>query len=98
MSRTEAALVDDMNVLMYGVLQFSETLHHTHQNTEAKLSRIAHGIKGTESLVQHLGQDTEQTIHSERQIKDRLSVIQVRTDTLLITSLKHRRLLVLTRI
>lgn len=71
--------MDDVNVLMYGVLQFSESLHHAYQNTEAKLARITHAITDTERLVQRLGQDTEQTVHSERQIKRRLSVIQVRT-------------------
>ncbi|XP_060799405.1 golgin subfamily A member 4 [Neoarius graeffei] len=79
MPRTEAKgePVDDVNVLMYGVLQFSESLHHAYQNTEAKLARITRAITDTERLVQRLGQDTEQTIHSERQIKRRLSVIQV---------------------
>lgn len=81
MPRTEPKieLVDDVNVLMYGVLQFSESLHHTYQNTEAKLARITRALTDTERLVQRLGQDTEQTIHSERQIKHRLGIIQVRT-------------------
>lgn len=79
MPRTEAkvASLDDANVLMYGVVQFSESLHHAYQNTEAKLARITRTITDTESLVQRLEQDTEQTIHSERKIKDKLGVIQV---------------------
>lgn len=75
------ALADDVNVLMYGVLQFSESLHHVYQNTEAKLERITRAITNTERLVRNLDQETEQTILSERQIKDKLSVIQVRTHT-----------------
>ncbi|XP_047006553.1 uncharacterized protein angptl8 [Ictalurus punctatus] len=84
MPRTEAKveLVHDANVLMYGVLQFSESLHHVHQNTEAKLARITRAITDTESLVQRLSQDTEQSIRSERQIKDRLGVIQAETTAL----------------
>ncbi|KAB5531106.1 hypothetical protein PHYPO_G00137080 [Pangasianodon hypophthalmus] len=81
MPRTEAkvALTDEVNVLMYGVLQFSESLHHAYQNTEARLARLTRAITDTESFVQRLGQDTEQTIRSERQIKDRLGVIQAET-------------------
>ncbi|MCI4392280.1 hypothetical protein PGIGA_G00144270 [Pangasianodon gigas] len=84
MPRTEAkvALTDEVNVLMYGVLQFSESLHHAYQNTEAKLASLTRAITDTESFVQRLGQDTEQTIRSERQIKDRLGVIQAETAAL----------------
>ncbi|XP_058233860.1 uncharacterized protein angptl8 [Hemibagrus wyckioides] len=79
---SKVELVDDMNVLMYGVLQFSESLHHVYQNTEAKLERITRAITNTEHLVRHLDQETEQTIRSERQIKDKLSVIQAETAAL----------------
>ncbi|KAI5091562.1 hypothetical protein C0J45_18768 [Silurus meridionalis] len=81
-SEEKVALKDEVNVLMYGVLQFSESLHDMYQNTEAKLVRITKAITETENLVQRLGQDTEQTIRSERQIKDRLSVIQAETTAL----------------
>lgn len=81
MPRTDSkvAQVDDVNVLMYGVLQFSESLHHMYQNTEAKMERITRAITDTERLVRRLDQETEQTIRSERQIKDKLGIIQVRT-------------------
>ncbi|TSZ68954.1 Angiopoietin-like protein 8 [Bagarius yarrelli] len=92
--RTEAkvALENDMNVLMYGVLQFSDSLHHMNQNTEAKLARITHAITHTERLVQKLDQDTEETIRSERQIKDRLSIIQAETAALNIQAHQTKRL------
>ncbi|KAK3511355.1 hypothetical protein QTP70_004536 [Hemibagrus guttatus] len=79
---SKGALVDDVNVLMYGVLQFSESLHHAYQNTDAKLERITRAITDTERLVKHLDQETEQTICSERQIKDKLGVIQAETAAL----------------
>ncbi|KAI5607036.1 hypothetical protein C0J50_7152 [Silurus asotus] len=94
MPRTEekVALKDEVNVLMYGVLQFSESLHDMYQNTEAKLVRITKAITETENLVQRLGQETEQTIRSERQIKDRLSVIQAETTALQAQAQQNRGL------
>ncbi|XP_027022264.1 uncharacterized protein angptl8 [Tachysurus fulvidraco] len=84
MPRTDSkvAQVDDVNVLMYGVLQFSESLHHMYQNTEAKMERITRAITDTERLVRRLDQETEQTIRSERQIKDKLGIIQAQTAAL----------------
>lgn len=62
---------------MYGVLQFSETLHHIYQSTEAKLERVMKAISRTESEVQKLGLDTEEAVQTERQIKEKLKSIQV---------------------
>lgn len=73
------AKADEVNVLMYGVLQFSESLHHMYQSTEAKLARVARAISNTETVVQRLGQDTELAARTENQIKEGLSIIQVRT-------------------
>lgn len=78
-SGAKVALEDEVNVLMYGVLQLSESLHHVHQNTEAKLARVTRAVTHTESLVERLSRDAEQTVRSERQTKDRLGIIQVST-------------------
>ncbi|KAG2470692.1 ANGL8 protein, partial [Polypterus senegalus] len=36
------ALTEDVNILMYGVLQFSQGLHDVYQSTSSKLTRIWH--------------------------------------------------------
>lgn len=69
---------DEMNILMYGVLQFTETLHHMHQSTEARLARVMKAIRRTESEVNRLGHDTEEAAKNERQIKEKLQLIQVK--------------------
>ncbi|KAG9280104.1 angiopoietin-like protein 8 [Astyanax mexicanus] len=76
------AKADEVNVLMYGVLQFSESLHHMYQSTEARLARVARAIHNTESVVQRLGLDTQQAIRTESQIKQGLSLIKEQMEVL----------------
>ncbi|XP_028679699.1 uncharacterized protein angptl8 isoform X2 [Erpetoichthys calabaricus] len=38
------ALTEDVNILMYGVLQFSQGLHDVYQSTSSKLTRIWHKL------------------------------------------------------
>lgn len=76
------AKADEVNVLMYGVLQFSESLHHLYQSTEARLARVARAIHQTESVVQRLGHDTQQAIRTEGQIKQGLSLIKEQMEAL----------------
>ncbi|XP_035384997.1 uncharacterized protein si:dkey-114l24.2 isoform X2 [Electrophorus electricus] len=76
------ASVGEVNVLMYGVLQFSESLHHVHQSTGDRLSHATRAISRTESLLQRLGHDTEQASRAERHIKEGLSLIQAQLATL----------------
>lgn len=70
------ASMDDMNILMYGVLQFTESLHHMHQTTEARLARVMKAISRTESKMNRLGHDTEEAAKNERLIKEKLQLIQ----------------------
>ncbi|XP_076850140.1 angiopoietin-like protein 8 [Brachyhypopomus gauderio] len=70
------ASVDEMNVLMYGVLQFGESLHHVHQSTGDRLSRASRALRRTETLLQRLGHDTEQASRTEHHIREGLSLIQ----------------------
>lgn len=72
------ASTDEVNILMYGVLQFSESLHHMYQSTEARLGRVMKAISRTESEVKRLGHDTEETAKNERQIKEKLQLLQVK--------------------
>uniref|UniRef100_A0A673WPK4 Uncharacterized protein n=1 Tax=Salmo trutta TaxID=8032 RepID=A0A673WPK4_SALTR len=55
----QAAPIDDMNVLMYGVLQFSETLHHVYESTDAKFARIERSLRRQEERLERLGQDDQ---------------------------------------
>ncbi len=72
------ASTDDVNILMYGVLQFTESLHHLYQSTEARLARIMKAISRTESEVKRLGYDTEEAAKNERQVKEKLQLLQVK--------------------
>ncbi|XP_056609792.1 uncharacterized protein angptl8 [Triplophysa dalaica] len=74
--------MDEVSILMYGVLQFSESLHHIYQSTEAKLDRVMKAISRTESEVKKLGLDTEEAVQSERQIKEKLKLIQAQMESL----------------
>ncbi|KTG32959.1 hypothetical protein cypCar_00008645 [Cyprinus carpio] len=71
------ASMDDMNILMYGVLQFTESLHHMHQTTEARLARVMKAMSQTESKMNRLGHDTEEAAKNERLIKEKLQLIQL---------------------
>ncbi|XP_037391199.1 uncharacterized protein si:dkey-114l24.2 isoform X1 [Pygocentrus nattereri] len=90
----EARLVmnDEVNVLMYGVLQFSESLHHMYQSTAAKLARVTRAISNIENVVQRLGRDTEQAAQSEGQIKEGLGLIQAQMAALQAQSQQYRGL------
>ncbi|KAL0197120.1 hypothetical protein M9458_005660, partial [Cirrhinus mrigala] len=70
------ASMDDVNILMYGVLQFTESLHHMYQSTEARLARVMKAMSRTESEMKRLGHDTEEVAKTEQQIKEKLQLIQ----------------------
>ncbi|XP_067276994.1 angiopoietin-like protein 8 [Pseudorasbora parva] len=76
------ASMDEVNILMYGVLQFSESMHHIYQSTEARLTRVMKAISRTESKVKRLGHDTEEAAQTERQIKEKLQIIQAQMKAL----------------
>ncbi|XP_051994594.1 uncharacterized protein LOC127652487 isoform X2 [Xyrauchen texanus] len=76
------ASMDDMSILMYGVLQFSESLHQIYQSTGARLARVMQAISKTESKMRMLGHDTEEAAQTERQIKEKLQLIQAQMEGL----------------
>ncbi|TRY89222.1 hypothetical protein DNTS_025394, partial [Danionella cerebrum] len=81
---------DDVNILMYGVLQFSESLHHMYQSTEARLARVMRAVSRTESEVERLGHDTEEAAQTKQQIKARLELIQAQTQALQIQAQENQ--------
>lgn len=73
----EPASEEEVNVLMFGVLQFSDSLRHTFQSTEAKLARLANAVRNTEVRVRQLDQQTLQAKQAEAQIKEGIHHLQV---------------------
>lgn len=71
-----AAPQEEVNVLMFGVIQFSESLNYVYETTEAKIAKIIQTLKNHERTLQQLGAQTEQAAEVERQIKDVIRLIQ----------------------
>lgn len=74
----EPASEEEVNVLMFGVLQFSESLRHTYQNTEARLARLVRAVRNTESLVRTLDRQALEAKQAEAQIREGIQRLQVR--------------------
>lgn len=71
-----AAPQEEVNVLMFGVIQFSESLNYAYETTEAKIAKIIQTLKNHERTLQQLGAQTEQAAEVERQIKDVIRLLQ----------------------
>lgn len=74
----EPASEEEVNVLMFGVLQFSESLRHTYQNTEARLARLVRAVRSTESLMRRLDRQALEAKQAEVQIREGIQRLQVR--------------------
>lgn len=69
---------DEVNVLMFGVIQFSESLNYVYETTEAKIAKISQTLKNHEGALQQLGKQTEQAAEVEKQMKEVIQLLQVR--------------------
>lgn len=74
----KAAPQEEVNVLMFGVIQFSESLNYAYETTEAKISKISQTLKNHEGTLQKLGKQAEQAAEMEKQIKEVIELLQVR--------------------
>lgn len=72
----KAAPQEEVNVLMFGVIQFSESLKYVYETTEAKIAKISQALKSHEGTLQKLGMQTEQAAEVERQIKEVIQLLQ----------------------
>ncbi|XP_069571625.1 angiopoietin-like protein 8 [Brachyistius frenatus] len=72
----KAAPQDEVNVLMFGVIQFSESLNYVYETTEAKIAKISQSLKSHEGTLQKLEQQTEQAAEVEKQIKGVIQLLQ----------------------
>lgn len=74
----KAAPQEEVNVLMFGVIQFSESLNYVYETTEAKIAKISQTLRSHEGTIQKLGRQTEQAAEVEKQIKEVIQLLQVR--------------------
>lgn len=77
----KAAPQDEVNVLMFGVVQFSESLNYVYETTEAKIAKISQTLSSREDTLRQLGEQTEQAAEVENQIKGVIRLLQVRKHT-----------------
>ncbi len=74
----KAVSQEEVNVLMFGVIQFSESLSYVYETTEDKIDKISQTLKSHEGTLQKLGRETEQAAEVERQMKGVIQLLQVR--------------------
>lgn len=74
----KAAPQEEVNVLMFGVIQFSESLNYAYETTEAKIAKISQTLKNHEGTLQRLGKQTQQAAEMEKQMKEVIELLQVR--------------------
>lgn len=67
---------EEINMLMFGVIQFSESLNYAYETTEAKIAKISKTLKSHEETLQNLGKQTEQAAEVEKQIKEVIQLLQ----------------------
>ncbi|XP_035852590.1 uncharacterized protein si:dkey-114l24.2 isoform X1 [Sander lucioperca] len=67
---------EEVNVLMFGVIQFSESLNYIYETTEAKIAKISQTLRSHEGTLQRLGRQTEQAAEVEKQIKEVIQLLQ----------------------
>ncbi|KAM4598725.1 uncharacterized protein angptl8 [Polymixia lowei] len=72
-----AAPHEEVDVLMFGVIQFSESLNYVYESTAAKIARVSRSLKRREGTLQQLGEATVQAAAMERRIKEMLGLLQV---------------------
>lgn len=69
---------EEVNMVMFGVIQFSESLNYAFETTEAKIAKISKTLRSHEEALQNLGKQTEQSAEVEKQIKEVIQFLQVR--------------------
>ncbi|XP_078124818.1 angiopoietin-like protein 8 [Sander vitreus] len=67
---------EEVNVLMFGVIQFSESLNYVYETTEAKIAKVSQTLRSHEGTLQKLGRQTEQAAEVEKQIKEVIQLLQ----------------------
>lgn len=76
--KNNAAPQEEVSVLTFGVIQFSDSLKFISETTEAKIDKIGQTLKNHEGTLQRLGRHTEEAAKIEEQIKAVIMLLQVR--------------------
>ncbi|KAM9783920.1 angiopoietin-like protein 8 isoform X2 [Syngnathus typhle] len=71
-----AAPREDVNVLMFGVLQLGESLNSVYESTEGKVANILLTMKEHEGNLKRLGEQTAQAGEVEKQMKEVIELLQ----------------------
>ncbi|KAG7460331.1 hypothetical protein MATL_G00220220 [Megalops atlanticus] len=87
------ASVDDVNVLTYGVLQLSDTVHHIYQSTARRMERVNAALGSQESTLNSLRDTAAQATHAEQQIRHALTQLQLQTAGLYAQAAQMRMML-----
>ncbi|XP_062264018.1 uncharacterized protein angptl8 [Platichthys flesus] len=72
----KAAPQEEVNVLMFGVIQLSESLNYVYETTAAKIGKISKALTSHEGTLQMLGKQTELAAEAEKEMKDVLQSLQ----------------------
>lgn len=77
-SKTEdnTAPQEEVNVLMFGVIQFSESLNYVYETTEAKIAKIHQTLKNQEGTLENLSTLTKEAAQVEEEIKEVVQLLQ----------------------
>lgn len=68
--------LEEVNVLMYGVIQLSESLNYAHKTTETKIARISQTLKSHEGTLHNLEEKAEKAVDVEKQMKAVIGLLQ----------------------
>lgn len=77
-TKDDAAPQQEVNVLIFGIIQFSQALKYVYETTEAKMEKIGQILLSQEESLQKLGIQTEQAAGVEKQMKEAIESLQVR--------------------
>lgn len=77
-TKGDAAPQQEVNVLMFGIIQFSQALKYVYETTQAKMEKIDQILLSQEETLQKLGIQTEQAAEVEKQMKEVIVSLQVR--------------------
>ncbi|XP_064171861.1 uncharacterized protein angptl8 [Anguilla rostrata] len=87
------ASVEDVNVLTYGVLQFSDAIHHVYQDTSRRMTRIDTQLLRQQGALRQLQEEVAQATQTEEEIRKTLSHLQTQTAGLHAQTLQVRTVL-----
>lgn len=73
-----AAPRQEVNLLMFGIIQLSQAFKYVHETTEAKMEKIGQVLRRQEETLQTLGAQAEQAAEAGKEMEEVLHRIQVR--------------------